>query len=359
MPDLVELEPHHNAPDDEEISVEREMTLGDRIRRHLRRHRFRYAAFGRVTFVAVAGCIYTITYLSITLWQYAPDAFPDRSLVTIPEGVTLDQAARILEQDGIVRSHLLLQALVIVQGGEASVQAGDYYFPEPLSTWAVAERLVTGDLALDPVRVTIWEGMTTYQMAEVFEDRLGSFTAEEFALKAESREGYLYPDTYYFPPNTTVEEVMAEMEANFVEKIASIQDKIDAFGRPLHEVVTMASLLEREANTYESRRTIAGILWNRIELDMPLQVDAVFGYIQRRETFHPMYSDLEVESPYNTYQNKGLPPGPIASPSLSSLEAAVDPITNDYLFYLTGRDGMMRYSHTYTQHLNYKRIYLD
>ncbi|NBD74365.1 endolytic transglycosylase MltG [Patescibacteria group bacterium] len=340
-------------------SAEREMTLGDRVRRHLRRFRFRYAAVARVVFVATIGTIFVGGYLTVLLWQHPPATFPERALVEIPEGVSLDEAARILQREGVVHSHLLLSGVVIARAGETNVQAGTYYFPEPQSLWTVADRLIAGDLKLDPIRVTIWEGMTSYQMAEVLAERLGSFTADEFATEALKREGYLYPDTYYFRPDATVAEVMQTMEETFFERIATIEEDIDTFGRPLHEVVTMASLLEREARTFESRRTIAGILWNRIEREMPLQVDAVFGYIQRRETFHPLYSDLEVDSPYNTYQNTGLPPGPIASPSLSSLEAAVNPIENDYLFYLTGRDGQMRYSHNYTQHLNYKRIYLD
>lgn len=293
------------------------------------------------------------------MWYTAPNAFPTRALITIPEGATLDEAAQLLERHHVVKSAFLFRLFVMYRGSEAGVQAGDYYFEEPLNNWQSAGRFVHGDFGLKPVKVTIPEGATTYQIADLLEDKLLRFDRTTFANRTKDKEGYLFPDTYFFMPNATIEDVVATMEANFFERIAEIQDQIDSFDRPLHEIITMASLLEKEANTTESRKMIAGILWNRIDIGMPLQVDAVFGYIKGTKTFHPKYSDLEVDSPYNTYQHKGLPPGPIANPGLNSILATVTPTSNSYIFYLTGRDGMMRYSETYAEHLRYKRLYLN
>ena len=293
------------------------------------------------------------------LWFTPPKAFPVHTIIDVPEGITLDQAVRHLEKENLVRSSLLTRFFILVLDDESSVRAGDYYFEEPLNSWDMAKRIVAGDFGLTPIKVTIPEGATTYQIADILEERLGRFDAVTFLARTKDKEGYLFPDTYYFMPNATIEEVVETMEETFTERIAELQNRIEAFGRPLDEVITMASLLEKEARTLESRRTIAGILWNRLSIDMPLQVDAVFGYIAGTETFHPNYSDLEVESPYNTYKNKGLPPGPIANPGLRSIEAAVTPINSDYIFYLTGRDGNMYYSETYAEHLRNKQLYLN
>ncbi len=121
----------------------------------------------------------------------------------------------------------------------------------------------------------------------------------------------------------------------------------------------MASLLEKEARTYDVRRTIAGILWNRIDADMPLQVDAVFGYIKGTKTFHPSYADLDIESPYNTYRNKGLPPGAIGNPGIEAIRAAATPLETKYFFYLTDREGVMRYARNFEGHVRNRALYLD
>ena len=121
----------------------------------------------------------------------------------------------------------------------------------------------------------------------------------------------------------------------------------------------MASLVEKEARTDANRRIVAGVLWNRLALGMPLQVDAVFGYIFDRDTYSPSFEDLKVDSPYNTYTHKGLPPGPISNPGLESIYAALYPTKTNYLYYLTGRDTLMHYAKTYAEHQANRRKYLD
>lgn len=290
---------------------------------------------------------------------YQPPAFfPLKTIVTIPEGTTLSGVARILQREQVVHSALAFRMLVTFFH-EEQIRAGDYYFNERLTLSKVAERFTRGEFGLEPLRVTIPEGTTTYQMAEIFENRFERFNTGEFLMLAEEKEGYLFPDTYFFLPNVTTSQILTTMERTFYERLHTLEDKIAVFGRPVHEVVTMASLLEKEAREYDERQIIAGVLWGRLEIEMPLQVDAVFGFIEKTDTFSPKYSHLEIESLYNTYRNKGLPPGPIGSPSLEAIEAAVTPVDTDALFYLHGRDGTLHIAQTYREHLVNRRSYLD
>ncbi len=292
---------------------------------------------------------------------YQPPAFfPVRTIITIPEGVTLNEAAHILKDEQVIHSTIAFRVIAPrVNSSSTSVIAGDYYFDEPLTIDAVARRVTSGVFGLEPIKVTIPEGATTYQMADIFADTYERFDKDMFMLLAVEKEGYLFPDTYLFPPNVTTTEIINTLERTFYERLRTIEDRVAEFGRPVHEVVTMASLLEKEANDFEERREIAGVLWHRIDIGMPLQVDAVFGFIEKTETFSPLLSDLEVDSLYNTYKYGGLPPGPIGSPSLEALTAAVTPDETDALFYLHGRDGVLRLAVTYDEHLANRRKYLD
>lgn len=306
---------------------------------------------------AAAAC--ALLLAGYLFYYRAPAYFPAPAVISVSEGSTLVDIAEQFESHGIVRSGDMLRSLVIVMGGETSVQAGDYFFDRPISVYAVAQRILHADFGLTPFKVRIPEGATTYQIAALLDDKMSRFDSVTFLALAREKEGYLYPDTYFFLPNSTAQQVIDIMEQNFYERIEELAPQIEAFGRPLDEVVTMASLLEKEARYLDEKQVIAGILWKRLEIEMPLQVDAVFGYINGTTTFSPKFSDLEVDSPYNTYKYKGLPPGPIASPSLSSVEAAVTPVESDYLFYLTGRDGVMRYARNFEEHKTNRARYLD
>lgn len=314
--------------------------------------------FLTTTGVSVAALCIVCVYGYFFLYT-APAEFPVHAIVHIPDGLTLSQAADLLEDEQVVRSAGALSSIVIMRRGEERVRAGDYFFDRSLSVFEVARRILLGDYGMLPVKVTIPEGATTYEMAKIYADKLGYFDERTFMALAETKEGYLFPDTYYFLPNASAAQVIDTMEQNFYRRIEPIEELIANFGRPLDEVLIMASLLEKEARTPVSRRTIAGILWNRLEVDMPLQVDAVFGYIKKGDIYSPKFSDLKIDSPYNTYKYKGLPPGPIANPSLASIKAAVTPIESSYLFYLSDKSGRMHYSVVYSQHLKYKRMYLN
>lgn len=306
--------------------------------------------------LALAGGLTTWLYLSVVR---PPDNFPLNTLITVEEGSSLTDAAATLEKSAVVRSGTALRYLIALLGREKDVHAGDYLFKEPRDFFSVARAIVIGAYGLEPMRIRIPEGATTKEMALILGNQLLRFDSGKFLLQAQPMEGFLFPDTYYFLPNATEELVLRTMRQNFDSRMLAIDTEIKAFGKPLQDVVTMASLLEKEARNMKDRRMIAGVLWNRLNGGMLLQVDAAFLYTLGKGTFQLTTEDLLADSPYNTYRNPGLPPGPIGSPSLDSIAAAVTPIKHDYLYYLADRYGITHYSKTYAEHLRNKRKYID
>lgn len=302
-----------------------------------------------------AGVLAVVFYVSAV---EPPNAFPLNTLITIPEGTTLSETAEIFQELRVVRSGTALKIIMTLTGHQRDVHAGDYLFKEPQSVFSVARAIATGAYGLEPARFRVAEGATVREMARLFGTLLERFDEERFLENAQPYEGYLFPDTYFFLPNTTDEQVLSTMRQNFDQHIKPLGEEIVAYGKPLEEVITMASLLEREAHNTLDRRKIAGVLWNRLDRGMLLQVDAAFLYTLGRSTFQLTTADLKSDDPYNTYVHKGLPPGPIGSPSLNSIRAAVTPVEHDYLFYLADHENITYYSKTYEEHLEKKQLYL-
>lgn len=288
-----------------------------------------------------------------------PDLFPKEELVSIPSGLSVDELSRELAAQHVIQSPFALRTTIIVLGRATSVRAGDYLFKEPKSVFAIAHAITTGQFGLEPVKIRVPEGATTREIGEILAKSLKRIDAERFHEKAKPYEGYLFPDTYFFLPNATEESVILAMRQNFDDKISTIMGDIVAFGRPLADIVTMASILEKEAHIFRDRRMIAGVLWRRLDKDILLQVDAAFLYSIGRSTYTLTRANLRDESdPYNTYVHKGLPPTPIGNPGIASLTAAVTPIDQGFLFYLADRNGVTYYSKTYEEHLQKKRLYI-
>jgi len=287
-----------------------------------------------------------------------PGDFPIGTIITIEKGETLRQIADNLEEKKVIKSSMVFNGLAKALMNGRGVMAGDYFFEEKCSVVKVVWRTTAAIYGIAPTRVTFIEGLTVYDMANLLKEKFPKFDEEKFLKIAQAEEGFLFPDTYYFLPSVTPQSVISTMKDNFHKKIEEISEKIDNFGKDIKEIVIMASILEKEARTLDSKRMIAGILWKRIEIDMPLQVDAVFPYIIGKNTYQLSLEDLKVDSPYNTYTNKGLPIGPIANPSLWSLLATVTPIESDYLFYLSDQSGNMYYGVDFEQHKSNKRLHL-
>lgn len=292
-------------------------------------------------------------------WLLTPPAeFPTHSLITIDEGSTLEEATQILEGRHVVRSALLLEAITRARGFGTDTKAGKYYFETPVTAFTIAGRISHGDYGIEGVRVTLVEGMTAKEMAAELSRMLPSFSEEKFLQDAKPLEGTLFPDTYFILPGTTEEEVVSLLTNTFAQKTEELF-KTHASSLSQRDIVILASLLEKEAIGISDKQRVAGIIMNRLKIDMRLQIDAVFGYIVGRSGYTPTGNDLESESPYNTYKVIGLPPGPIANPSLESLEAALTPEKTPYMYYLTGRDGRMYWAKTFEEHKRNRELYLD
>ena len=278
-----------------------------------------------------------------------PAAYPSGSLITIPSGTTIAGAGGLLKEAGALRSPLMFE--LAVRAGKGSIAAGTYALPERESALSLAYRLSHGKTGLAQARVTIPEGTTVAQAADILKVALRDFDTKGFIALAKQDEGYLFPDTYFFLPGTPPETAVQTMRDNFDRHIAPLETQIRAFGRSEADAVIMASLLEKEARQSETRRIVAGILWKRLAIGMPLQTDAVFGYITGTPTHSPSAAELAVDSPYNTYTYKGLPPGPIGNPGAEAIQDAVTPIKTPYLYYVTDKEGNIYYAKTYAEHL--------
>ena len=307
----------------------------------------------------VASATVFLVLVGYLFFVRAPTQFPLGSIVTIPAGSTLREVGTMLDDAEVIRSPLVLRLIFMLAGSERDVIAGDYFFSTKNSIFGIARRITRGEYGLAPGRVLIQEGATRAEIARILAAKFGRFDSALFLAITADEEGYLFPDTYFFLPNVEASEVARKMREQFDKRIAVLAPEIEAFGRPLADVVTMASLLEKEAYDLETMRHIASVLWNRIDVGMPLQVDATFLYINGKGTFELTYDDLATSSPYNTYKHTGLPPGPIASPGARALEAAVTPAKTDYLFYLSDRAGQTYFARTFDEHKVNRVLYLD
>ena len=289
-----------------------------------------------------------------------PAQFPTETLVSIERGTTLSAIAQHLQGEQVIKSAFWFEFLVRAKGNEHEIRAGDYLFKHPSNIFSVAQILRLGAFGLEPVPITVPEGATVADMAVVYDEHLLRFDPETFFLLALDLEGYLFPDTYYFLPNVSEAEVIRVMQDNFTQKTKSLSAQLVNSKRSLSEIVTMASIVEKEARNEQDRRFISGVLWNRIDQGMLLQVDATFVYTHDKGTYGITIEELRDQSnPCTAYVHRGLPPSPIAAPGLSSLNAAINPIESDYLFYLADRKGTTYYSETYEEHLVKKRKYVD
>jgi UPF0755 protein len=289
----------------------------------------------------------------------APFTFPSGMLVTVKDGETISQVASDLKAKHIIRSKILFEISARIFG-HSGVIAGEYSFAHPQSVLAVSGRLTNADYQLNAIKVTIPDGSNAKEITSILSTKLADFNDGLFYITAKTQEGRLYPDTYFFLPGEDAGTALRAMENNFNTHVSdpAIAKALQAFGKPINDVLTMASILEKEAPDMQSRRIIAGILWKRIALGMPLQVDAPFLYFLGKNSFDLTTDDLAINSPYNTYVHTGLPPGPIDNPSIDAILAAVTPIASDYLYYLSDKSGNLHFAVTYDQHLANKRKYL-
>jgi UPF0755 protein len=307
-----------------------------------------------------------VTVTAAALW-FRDAVYGDHSLpltpttVVIPRGATLGDAALALQSRGVLAHPVAFRILAKLRNDEARVQAGEYAFPARQTSDAVLRRLVTGEQQI-AVWVTIPEGFTARQIAQTLAARrLGTQAAFETEFlhhgleldgkRTPSLEGYLFPSTYLLPLDLTPSVAARLLTAQFRKELPpDAVSRARALGRTVPEIVTIASLVEREAKADDERALMAGVYYNRLRRGMPLEVDATIEYIFPEHHAVITKRDLTRNSPYNTYLHTGLPPTPIANPGRASLDAAFDPRPSDFLYYVYKGDGHHAFARTLAEH---------
>jgi len=264
----------------------------------------------------------------------APKDFPIGEIVQIEKGASLRSVSQQFEEMKLIKSRTFFESFVIIFGGEKNIYTGDYIFKNKLSVIGLARRIAKGEQGIDTIKITIPEGFTNSDIANLFGKKLKNFNKEKFKIQA--NEGYLFPDTYFFTMSDDEDDVIKIMSDNFNKKTEEIFKNIDETKNSINEILTMASIIEKEASGESDRDLISGILWKRFKLGIALQVDA--------------YPD--------TYKKRGLPDTPICNPGLLAIKAALNPEKSKYLYYLHDKDGNTHFAEDYNTHLKNITKYL-
>ncbi len=299
-----------------------------------------------------------VMIVTVSFYSLAPRNFINGTQIHIAKNTSLTGITNLLEKNHVISSPILFKVVVTFFYGRRSINAGDYLFKNPQNLFIVAGRLARGDQGLPPIKITIPEGSTVNDIAWILLKKMPDFNVPYFIKIAHDFEGHLFPDTYVLYSNTTPTEVFTTMRKTFDTKIESLSADIKLFGRKFEDVIIMASLLEKEATSSADRAVISGILWKRLDLGMPLQVDPPLAYITSNTSGFISLDDTKIDSPYNTYRYKGLPKGPISNPGLDAISAAIHPVKTPYYFYLSDKQGNMHYATTHEGHLLNRDKYL-
>lgn len=312
----------------------------------------------------------------------------EKKLFLIERGQNLFQVGENLEKEGIIKNRFSFDFYVILNRAERKLQSGEYFLTPSMTISEIAQKIISGDTIQEVL--TIPEGWNLRDIGFYFENK-GMFQAEELwelagfpavdyskakdlpiplnfssdydFLKEKPKtiglEGYLFPDTYYIERSEKLEKIIRKMLSNFNKKLApDLREKIKAQGKSIFEIITMASLLEKEMDNFEDRKLISGILWKRLENDIPLQVDCTITYITGKRTTKISKEETQIDSPYNTYLYRGLPLGPICNPGLESILASIYPEDSEYWYYLSTPEGETIFSKTLEEHNIAKARYL-
>lgn len=258
----------------------------------------------------------------------------EQKIIHVSQNQTFSETVKILENEDIVRHPKLFK--LASKFLNINLKTGDYLFEKNSSFVEILLQLKMNNHKIKPVKIVIREGLNNQKIADLLSEKLLDFNKEEFIARAAGLEGRLFPDSYFFYPMTTEEEIVKELKNNFDNRINQLKEKIEQSGKDLNDIIIMASILEGEANGEKDNRVISGILWKRLNINMPLQVDV----------------------DKDTYESKGLPPGPLNNPGLSSIKAALDPMDTNYLYYLHDKNGNVYYAKDYEEHKKNINLYL-
>jgi len=269
----------------------------------------------------------------------------------VQKGSGLKEIAGKLEEAKLIKNRIIFFLYARLGKYEGKIQAGDFRLSPSMNVKEIAGNLTHGTL---DIWVTVTEGKRATEIAEILKEKIPTYN---FSWKniLVSNEGYLFPDTYLIPKDTNIEMVVSQMKNNFEQKYSEINTSNSKLTKT--QIIILASLIEREAITNAEKPIIAGILLNRLNAGMALQVDATIQYAKGQNAINKKWWEpvtvqeyKSVISPYNTYLQPGLPPGPISNPGLEALRAAANPTDTDYLYYIHGKNGQIRYAKTLQEH---------
>ena len=311
-----------------------------------------YGFFLAVLVIVAGGLALYVFFVS------PPSSFKNGSVFIIESGQGIGSVANELKVDNVVRSPFLFRSLVIFFGGERTTSAGLYVFDQPENVFTVAYRISHGNYGYAAVKITIPEGVTASAIADLVHDKFPSINRQDFFQTILPSEGYLFPETYFFPPQAPASMIADRLKYQFEKNIESLKDDILASGYSKEEIITVASILEEEVRSDADRKKVADIIWRRLATGIPLQVDSTVAYVIGRPASQLSSNDLKKPSPYNTYLNKGLPPTPISNPGKESMLAALHPTANKYLYFLSDKDGITHFAVTYSEHVKNIKKYL-
>jgi len=316
-------------------------------------------------------------YMSVNL----PLACQEECNFSITKGENLRSIANRLRNEEYISSSILFQVYVKTKGLEKNIKAGDYQFIPPLTITKITEIITNGKLTKNNNSFLILEGETMLEIEENLKEKglidpssslkdwkIGDFLEKRYLdIFSEfppdtSLEGYLFPDSYHLPQGLEEKEILSMFIDNFVSKTENdLFFDIKEQKRSFYEILTMASLLEKEVREETDKRMVADILWRRLDTNFLLQVDATICYA-KFQSFKKCSLTRELfklDSPYNTYLYKGLPPTPINNPGIESMQTALNPLANDYWYYMTDREtGKTIFSETFKEHLEARGKYL-
>ena len=286
----------------------------------------------------------------------------ETKIFVIKRGESLNSIINNLYRQNLIRNRLVFYILVKKMGLEKKIQAGDFRLSAAMDAETIAKNLTKGTL---DIWVTIIEGLRKEEIAQLINQ---NFSIPESEFLKYAKEGYLFPDTYLIPKEATAEAIVKILINNFYRRFNNeLRQKVAKKGLTEEEVVTIASLVEKEAKYDEDRQTVASIILKRLKNDWPLQIDATIQYALGYQPEEKSWwkknltkEDLEIDSPYNTYKNKGLPPTPICNPGLASIKAVIDASENTpYWYYLSDKTGRMHYAKTLDEHNENIKKYLQ
>lgn len=307
-----------------------------------------------------------ICLTSLLLWYLMCSLSPPGSGsvvrdVSFPPGSGIRKLADELKSGGVIRSAWHFVLLTRLKGQAHRLKAGEYRFNDGMLPSQILKKLAAGDV--DYRKFSLPEGYSIYQAAELLEQK-GYFKKDKFLAQCrdtallsrlggelQSVEGYLYPATYNLSRSGTEEQLIAQMVAQFEKKYSEIaKSGVTTAGMSRHEVVTLASVIEKEAVSSEEKPLISSVFHNRLRIGMPLQSDPTAVYGVRAFSGKVTKADIQNPSPYNTYLNKGLPVGPIGNPGSDAIHAALNPLRTDYLYFVARQDGTHQFSRTLDEH---------